>query len=113
MCILYIVVLCVQGEADMFCRLLGHSRAEVGGWRSTEGAWDVERTGSWPIWIDFHEAGACSGRETRIEQCHDKTKWVHDGYCDHREDIVLSCQVRSHTLYIISQRKCIINHASV
>ena len=104
---------CVQGEADMFCRLLGHSRAEVGGWRSTEGAWDVERTGSWPIWIDFHEAGACSGRETRIEQCHDKSKWVHDGYCDHREDIVLSCQVRSHTLYIIFQRKCIINHASI
>ena len=88
----------------MFCRLLGHSRAEVGGWRSTEGAWDVERTGSWPIWIDFHEAGACSGSETRIEQCHDKTKWVHDGYCDHREDIVLSCQVRSHTLLYISTK---------
>ena len=81
-----------QGEADVFCKWLGHDRAEINGWRMREN--DKEkRSGSWPIWINFHEENSCQGTESRVEQCHDKALWEHSDFCRHEEDIFLRCEV--------------------
>ena len=83
-----------QGEADVFCRMLGYDKAEEGGWSTGEE--EVSRTGSWPIWISFGSADTCQGWEQSLEECHDKTFWKHDRSCRHSEDVVLRCKVRSH-----------------
>merc|ERR1711963_352890 len=59
-----------QEEANVFCKMLGHDRAETGGWREAYGEHEGLREGSWPIWINFHEENPCSGSESSIEQCH-------------------------------------------
>jgi len=81
-----------QEEANVFCKMLGHDRAETGGWREAYGEHEGLREGSWPIWINFHEENPCSGSESSIEQCHNKDLWVHDGICEHNEDIILTCK---------------------
>ena len=80
-----------QGEADVFCKMLGYDRAPVNGWSTREN--DKEkRSGSWPIWIEFHSS-SCDGTETRLEQCHAKSLWEHSLACRHEEDIFLKCEV--------------------
>ena len=66
-----------QGEADVFCHMLGYDRAEEGGW--TSGEVEVTRSGSWPVWISFGSKNTCAGWEQSLEECHDKTFWKHDG----------------------------------
>ena len=79
-----------QGEADVFCHMLGYDRAA--NW--TSGELDVSRSGSWPVWISFGSPGSCSGREETLEECHDKSHWNDDKSCRHAEDVFLECKVR-------------------
>ena len=81
-----------QAEADVFCRMLGRGRAVD---------WDTVDTittragGSWPIWIHFEQENSCNGSEAHIAECHARKLWSNSVYCQHREDVVLSCKVRN------------------
>ena len=51
-------------------------------------------------------ADTCTGNETSIERCHEPGLWEHMNECNHGEDVVLSCTVRSINLKIIDFKNC-------
>jgi hypothetical protein len=78
------------GEAAVFCHMLDYDGEAT--WGEVDRV--RQREGSWPIWIALREAGKCRGTEGSIEECHEAGLWEHDYACEHREDVVLTCQVQ-------------------
>lgn len=76
-----------QKEAQVVCRMLGFGSAlgQVYNGTTYIGA---ERG---PVWIRLTQDDVCDGTEVSLEQCKSRDLWAHDHYCNHAEDIGITC----------------------
>ena len=44
-----------------------------------------------PIWIHLEKNESCSGNELSLAECKNTDLWIHDHYCDHSEDVAITC----------------------
>ena len=77
-----------DNEAKVVCRMLGFPTANAK-FLINEGQYHNKG----PIWIRFtKENDSCYGNESHLDYCKQSHLWENDGYCNHEEDAVVSCQ---------------------
>ena len=81
-------------EAEVVCRMLGFPSNNA---KRYEGTTDYQGDG--PVWIRLTDDKTCLGNETNINQCKEQHLWTHDYYCNHIEDVAVSCEDTSPILY--------------
>ena len=50
-----------------------------------------------PIWIHLEKNESCSGNELSLAECKNTDLWIHDHYCDHSEDVAVTCNSQEET----------------
>ena len=81
-------------EAKVVCRMLGFPSENARVYNGT-----TYYQGDGPVWIRLTEDKSCIGNETNISDCKEKHLWEHDDYCNHVEDVAVSCEDEDPSFY--------------
>ena len=74
-------------EAKVVCRMLGFPTENAKVYNGS-----IDYRGDGPVWIRLTEDKVCNGDEQGLEECKEKSLWIHDHHCEHEEDIAVSCE---------------------